>query len=297
MKKQIISNLELNDCEKEKVLILKDLFEKKVDLTEFDQYMKKDFFYFKNLYHGRNTLLEVLNLSSTMSVLEVGSGCGVYTKHLADKVNKLTQIDFSVDRSEVNYLRNASLENVELLVGDYTEVNQYLNSGYDCILFLGILDELRSYQGNFLDLETLIRIYKPFMKKDAILYVAVNNKMGMKYLSGSKDKYDLGYFQSLSIEDKYRYTKKELLEIARKNYMHIETMLYPYPDYLFPVEFFSDEYLPKVGELMEPVSDYECSRLQLFDTGFMYNLLIQEGLFDRFSTSYLVGFALGESEE
>ncbi|MGN0438896.1 MAG: hypothetical protein ACI4F4_10265 [Lachnospiraceae bacterium] len=295
MNLQVISEKKINDYELEKVLILKSLFEKNASASELEEYMGKDYFYFKNLYHGRNMLLEILDLNQSMSVLQIGSSCGVFTEKLAGKVDWLTQIELSKDRSDVNYLRNEHVENVDLLVGDYAEVNKHLDLSYDRILMLSTIEETRAYHEDFITLENLIAMYKAFMKQESILYIAVNNKLGMKYLSGSKDKFDLGYFQSFHLEDTFRFTKKEITNMAEKTGMKIKDFYYPYPDAFFPTKFFSDDYLPQIGELMEPVADYENPRLRLFDTGFMYNLLVQEGLFDRFCTSYLVGLELGEN--
>ena len=61
-----------------------------------------------------------------------------------------------------------------------------------------------------------------------------------------------------------------------------------YPDYKFPMTIYSDEYLPKKGELSHAFANYDRERVYLFDEPRVYDSLIESGLFPEFSNSFLV---------
>ena len=51
---------------------------------------------------------------------------------------------------------------------------------------------------------------------------------------------------------------------------------------------YSDEYLPKVGELRDNRRNFDRERYLLFDESKAYDSIIKDGLFPIFSNSYLV---------
>ena len=63
---------------------------------------------------------------------------------------------------------------------------------------------------------------------------------------------------------------------------------YPYPDYKFPLMVYSDDYLPKRGELHNNLCNMDRQRLLLFDETRAYDSLVEEGQFPEFSNSFLV---------
>ena len=70
--------------------------------------------------------------------------------------------------------------------------------------------------------------------------------------------------------------------------MEVEEVYYPYPDYKFPMEIYSDAYLPKKGELNDNARNADRDRYVLFQETAAYNTLIGEGLFPEFSNSFLI---------
>ena len=63
---------------------------------------------------------------------------------------------------------------------------------------------------------------------------------------------------------------------------------YPYPDYKFPMSIYSDEYLPKTGELRQNLENFDRSRMMLFDEARALDSIIKAGLFPLFSNSYFI---------
>ena len=63
---------------------------------------------------------------------------------------------------------------------------------------------------------------------------------------------------------------------------------YPYPDYKFPEVIYSDNYLPKLGELNNNIVNYDQERTVLFDETKAFNSVIKAGLFPEFCNSFLI---------
>lgn len=66
------------------------------------------------------------------------------------------------------------------------------------------------------------------------------------------------------------------------------TFYYPYPDHKFPSVIYSDEWLPQKGELAEVRSNYDRDRVACFNERVMFDSLLEEGVFQTFSNSFLI---------
>ena len=66
-------------------------------------------------------------------------------------------------------------------------------------------------------------------------------------------------------------------------------------DYKFPLTIYSDEYLPKCGELKVTAYNYDRARMELFDEMRVEDTLISNGLFPEFSNSFFVRVKWGEA--
>ena len=63
---------------------------------------------------------------------------------------------------------------------------------------------------------------------------------------------------------------------------------YPYPDYKFAREIYSDARLPQPGELKDPVHNYDLDRVINFSEELVFSEIIRAGQFPFFSNSFLV---------
>ena len=63
---------------------------------------------------------------------------------------------------------------------------------------------------------------------------------------------------------------------------------YPYPDYNFTSCIYSDNNLPRVGELFQNLNHWDQNRIQLFDESKAFDNVIQSGYFPEFSNSFLI---------
>ena len=122
------------------------------------------------------------------------------------------------------------------------------------------------------------------------------NRIGLKYLAGCQEEYCGGYFTGI---DGYpdaaavgrfgrSYSRAEYTRLLQAAGFGGLTFYYPYPDHKFPSVIYSDEWLPQKGELAEGRSNYDRDRVACFNERVMFDSLLEEGVFQTFSNSFLI---------
>ncbi|MCM1122109.1 MAG: class I SAM-dependent methyltransferase [Eubacterium sp.] len=247
------------------------------------------------LYHlstQRENIVEWLPITKDMKVLEVGSGCGAITGALARKAGEVTCIDLSRKRSRINAYRHMDAENVTIHVGNFQDVEPDLPCDYDYICLIGVFEYAQAYITSETPYEDFLNILKKHVKSDGHIVIAIENKFGLKYWAGCREDHLGSYFSGL--EDYpdggvvRTFTAQGLRRIAAKCGYDQTQMYYPYPDYKFMTCLYSEERLPKVGELSNNNRNFDRDRLQLFDEKKVFDTILQEEQFELFSNSYMM---------
>lgn len=88
-----------------------------------------------------------------------------------------------------------------------------------------------------------------------------------------------------------RIELKELL--LQSGYKSLE-FYYPHPDYKFPTQIFSDEYLPKSEDLIGSTESFDTDRILFFDETAAYAEILKAGQFPFFANSFFVEAGMGE---
>lgn len=247
---------------------------------------------FYHLSHIRGNIVEWLPITKEDTVLEIGAGCGSMTGVLAKKAKSVTCIELSKKRSTINATRNQECDNVEIMLGNFEEVEKHLEEKYDYITLIGVLEYGESYiQAENPHVSFLQKLGK-HLKENGKLIVAIENKLGMKYWAGCQEDHFGGYF--LGIENYANkkgirtFAKNELKDIVTEAGFTECEFYYPYPDYKFPISIYSDEYLPKKGDLQANMRNFDKERYVFFDEAKAFDTIIDEGLFPEFSNSFLL---------
>lgn len=245
------------------------------------------------LYHLsdiRENLIDWYPFKANETVLEIGSGCGAVTGILAKKLRKVTCIELSKRRSLINAYRNKELNNVEIMVGNFSDIQ--IEEKFDYVTLIGVFEYSGSYiKGDNPYLEMLRKV-KSFLKKDGRIIIAIENKMGMKYLNGAKEDHVSRAFAG--IED-YRYingvrtfSKPELCEMFETCGILDYKFYYPVPDYKLPDTIYSDEILPGKGDIRTWGRNYDNIRIGLYNEAIMADQICKDKEFDYMSNSFLV---------
>lgn len=246
------------------------------------------------LYHlspVRQNILEWYPIPEDAQVLEVGAGCGAVTGALCRKARHVTCIELSKKRSLINANRNREYSNLEIVVGNFNDVK--LDKKFDYITLIGVLEYAKYYtdtENSFVDFLSNI---KKMLNPGGAVLIAIENKYGLKYWSGAREDHTGVFFDGIegyrATESKVRtFSKIQLEEIlAQAGYRKLD-FYYPFPDYKFPTQIFSDEYLPKPEDLACSRDCYDSSRMYLFDETSAYQELVRSGEFEIFANSYMI---------
>ncbi|MDE6621424.1 MAG: class I SAM-dependent methyltransferase [Lachnospiraceae bacterium] len=247
------------------------------------------FYHFSPL---RTNIIDWIPFRKTDKVLEIGAGCGAITSSLAKRAGHVTCIDLSRKRSLVNAYRNQDADNITIMVGNFKDIEPHLDEDYDYVLLIGVFEYGQAYIGGMTPYEDFMQICDRHRKPDGRLVIAIENKFGLKYWAGCREDHLGTYFSGL---EGYHdggsartFTRHGLERILDKVGISEYAFYYPYPDYKFATTIYSDQYLPKKGELSNNLRNFDRERVLLFDEKQVFDEIIEEEEFPLFSNSYLL---------
>lgn len=248
------------------------------------------------LYHFSNVrenIVQSMPITKEDSVLEIGAGCGAITGVLARMAKNVDAVELSMKRSLINAYRHQEADNITIKVGNFQEVEQHLEQKYDVITLIGVFEYACSYIDSEQPYAEFLEIIKKHLTKDGRLILAIENKFGLKYWAGSREDHTGKFFDGLEgyidTDSKVRTFSKEALKkiITDAGYAKAE-FYYPFPDYKFPVQIFSDEYLPREDDLNIGLDTFDNTRMMLFNENRVYANLLKEKKFDFFANSFFI---------
>jgi len=247
------------------------------------------FYHFSSL---RTNIIDWIPFQKTDKVLEIGSGCGAVTGKLAERTGSVTCVDLSSKRSMVNAYRNCDADNITIMVGNFKDIEPHLDKDYDYVLLIGVFEYGQAYIGGVAPYEDFLRICNRHRTMDGRLIIAIENKFGLKYWAGCREDHLGTYFSGLEGYHEggsaRTFTRYGLEKILDKAGISEYAFYYPYPDYKFTTAIYSDQYLPKKGELSNNLRNFDQDRIVLFDEKQVFDEIIDEDEFPLFSNSYLL---------
>lgn len=228
------------------------IFDKASDLSSTSYELQSHISDWPTEYHltpKRANLLRVLDLSHVKRVLELGCGCGSITRYLGELGLEVDSVEGSPIRAELAALRNQDLPNVNISTANFNDIN-FSENYYDLVLYVGVAE----YAGRFSNgkddesaLQDLLGLAKKATVTDGVVFVAIENRTGMKYVMGANEDHYAkpyigvhNYAQPAGIRT---YTKKEWqIQINKAGFLQHE-FIYPFPDYKIPTIFLAEEYV------------------------------------------------------
>lgn len=246
------------------------------------------------LYHLssiRENIIEWFPMDKDTDVLEIGAGCGGITGVLSEKANSVTCIELSERRSYINAYRHREKDNIRILLGNFQDIEPGLGK-YDCVTLIGVLEYSMLYIkcGNpFLE---MLKIAKKHLKSNGKLFLAIENKMGLKYWNGAPEDHTDRLFSGLNDyidNEKVRtFSKNEIEELLGKAGYKKKDFYFPSPDYKLPGAIYSDNYLPRPGDVRTYKKEYAGLRVYNFYEDIVSDQLCADGVFTYMSNSFVV---------
>lgn len=247
------------------------------------------------LYHLSEVRTNILNwypFKAGAHVLEVGAGCGAITGAIADNVEKVVAIDLSKRRSMINAYRNREKDNIEIIVGNFNDVASGLTEKFDYVTLIGVLEYGELYIPGNDSYRTFLKKIAGLLKPNGKVLIAIENQLGLKYFAGCREDHVGKYFEGIegytTTNGVKTFSKKVLKEMIEDSGYTDVKFAYPYPDYKLPTTIYTDDFLPVKGELVNNLRNFDADRMVFFDETKVWDTMMEAGLFQEFSNSFLV---------
>lgn len=245
------------------------------------------------LYHlsrQRENIAEPMELSGEDEVLEIGAGMGAVTGAVAARCKKVDCIELSKRRSLVNAYRHKEMDNIEIFVGNFQDIE--ITKKYDAVTLIGVLEYAYHYIDSETPYEDMIKKTAECLKPGGKLYIAIENKLGMKYFAGYHEDH-LGKpfvgIEGYSRSDKVKtFSKYQLEELLEKNGFRADEFFYPFPDYKLPTVIYSDEMIADAEIDFPENSNYDMDTFHNFNMNRAFSSLKGSPERKIFANSFLV---------
>ncbi len=252
---------------------------------------KKDWSILYHMSDIRENIVAALPITKDDTVLEIGAGCGAITGQLARMAGSVTCVDLSRQRSLINANRHKDYDNIEILVGNFQDIEQNLKKKFSCITLIGVFEYAQSYIGTEHPYEQFLKLIARHLLPGGRIVIAIENRLGLKYWAGCREDHTGNFFEGLENYDQDAYvrtfSRPELEEIFKRAGLAKAQFYYPYPDYKLPYSIYSDDCLPQPGSLSRNLFNFDRDRMVLFDESAVFDSLVAGGTFSLFSNSYL----------
>ncbi len=243
-----------------------------------------------HLSHLRGNIVDFFPVRRDQSVLEIGSGCGAVTGTLAAMAGHVTCIELSYKRSLINAVRNKDTDNIDILVGNFQDIEKRLPEKYDYVFLIGVLEYAAAYLNGANPWQRLLELLSSHLAPGGQIVIAIENKYGMKYFAGCREDHTGRYYDGIEgyphgdrVKTFSRAGLMRLFHAAGYDYK----FFYPYPDYKLPVTIYSDDRPPFKGEFIENSLNFDGERVTAFDEGAAFDEALGDGYFPFFSNSFL----------
>ena len=207
------------------------------------------------LYHLsylRQNILAGVGISKGDTVLEIGSEMGAITGKLCEMARSVTCVELSKRRSEINAHRNRGADNLTIYVGNFETIESHLEQ-FDVVTLIGVFEYGRSYIHSAEPYKDFLGIALCHLKTDGRLYIAIENRLGLKYFAGCREDHVGMNFEGIegytNTNGAVTFSREEFERLFAECGVTDYRFMYPYPDYKFPMQIFSDDWLPKSGDL------------------------------------------------
>lgn len=245
------------------------------------------------LYHLsdiRGNIIEWYPMDQNSNILEIGSGCGAISGCLCKKAGRVVGIELSKRRSLINAYRNRDCTNLEIVVGNFEKMK--LKEKFDYVTLIGVLEYAGSYMHGNNPYEKMLQKAKSYLKPNGKIIIAIENKMGLKYLNGAKEDHIGKAFAGVEgyrgISGVRTFSKPELCRLLNVVGLQNYRFYYPVPDYKLPISIYSDSYMPRMGDIRIWGENYNETRIALYNEGIAFDQVCEDQKFDYFSNSFLV---------
>lgn len=239
----------------------------------------------------RQNLLEWYPFDEKQNLLELGAECGAMTDLFCRRTADVTAVECDVDAIEVCIARNSNYTN--LRVDEWDNIKNDKDTKYGFITIIGALAKSKQFFPNeekpFVE---MLKWAKCHLKEAGVLILAEDNKYGLKFWNGANNKYSGQFFDGIEgfkNNSIYRtFSRNKIIEMLEQAECYSYKFYYPVPDYTIPLEIYSENYLPRMGDIKTISPTYQDNRYVVFEEAAAFDSICEEGLFEEFANSFLI---------
>lgn len=238
----------------------------------------------------RRNLLEWYDFNNMASLLEIGGEYGALSGMFAEKVRDVKVIELCRGKAEVIYNRHKCCANLEILVGNFTDVQ--FTEKFDYIV-VNIFKYVGQYMNEKQPHKLFLADMKQRLKPNGKLIIIIENKFGLKYWAGAPEEDTGRRFESIENyptgKNIQTFGKYELEGLIKSVGFHETLFYYPMPDHNLPNVIYSDSFLPDETAVFDVFSmDSALDSHKMFNENLTLNSIIKNDMFTFFANSFIV---------
>ena len=267
--------------------VLLNMVQQKVDIQELS---KEDVSYpvIYHLSHLRENIINWYPIEKDQTVLEIGSGCGAITNALCKKAKRVVSVELSKRRALINYTRNQDKTNLEIIVGNFKQID--FQEKFDYVILNGVFEYGLSFIEGDEPYIRFLNLCKNYLKGSGKILVAIENRLGLKYFTGAPEDHTKNYLEGINQYKENNsvrtFSKNEWKAMLQKCELSCK-FYYPYPDYKFPEEIYTDDSL-KSGMYGKPYFNYDGECFGWINEHLLTHTLVEEDVISVFANSFLL---------
>jgi SAM-dependent methyltransferase len=248
-----------------------------------------------HVHPARANILRSLEIPASARVLEIGSGCGPITRYLGETGALVDSVEPVLPRARVGAARTRDLTNVEVFCGNLEDVPS--EATYDLVVVVGVLEYVGDGGRDHGPYLQFLRECRTRLSPGGSLVLAIENKLGVKYLTGTGEDHSGRLFDS--VEDYPRGTRARTFSASALLGMVSSSDFHPqlygvFPDYKHTRVVFDIERLQAAApDLLENLPSFPSRfagtrSLRLASEARVWKELVRDGIAAHFTNSFLV---------
>lgn len=248
-----------------------------------------------HVHPARANVVRPLALPAGARVLEIGAGCGAVTRYLGETVALVDALEPVPARARVARARTRDLDNVEVFVGMLEDVPD--EPQYDVVVVVGVLEYVGGGSASDEAYRAFLEGIRRRLLPGGTLVLAIENKLGVKYLAGAPEDHSDRVFDSLESYPRTSpartFDRRSLEALVRSAGMEPETRL-AFPDYKITRAVLDPRVLAAHdASLLHripafPSPDWGSPRPRLADERLLWRSLVEAGLSQETGNSFLL---------
>jgi SAM-dependent methyltransferase len=248
-----------------------------------------------HVHPARANVVRPLTIPDGARVLEIGAGCGAVSRYLGETGAQLDALEPVPSRARVARARTRDLPNVEVFVGELSDVPEIPT--YDVVIVVGVLEYVGGGSRSDDPYREFLAGIAARLVPGGTLVLAIENKLGAKYLAGAPEDHTDRVFDSV---ESYphggpaRTFDRHALEALMRSAGLDPTTRVAFPDYKMTravldvgaLEAGHRSLLHRVPAFPSP--DWASPRARGADEGLLWRSFVEAGLATETGNSFVV---------